>query len=339
MTKWLKMNVGALALLCVGCSSSSWKTEELPSTEQYQYLSMQQEFSILKVAYEYPSYHPQHKALLEVFCPQVEKDCANLKVELYPESSMGTEEEFLSGVEMGTIEMGIFSRSLTEIVPAYRGFFCPYEFQSEKEIQTFWENNKQWLSQPLEERGLECIGLWVDCWDMIVSNQRATVQLPENMEVYSIQNAPVNEYWQMQGHTVREFPYNDLWNVSIDPKEKIFHVSLFDAYYGGIAGKESNLYMTWDTPEMKMGVVNYGFLYSLPEEQQECIRQALQQTAQISVQWMKEEEETILKNLTQAHARVFETPVNEKEKERIRLAARQWGMEQQWGEEFFGNNA
>ncbi|NEU30840.1 TRAP transporter substrate-binding protein [bacterium LRH843] len=62
----------------------------------------------IKVANYFAEDHPQNLALKEKFKPLVEEGSGGtLKVELYPNSQLGAEQEFYDGVRNGTIEMGI----------------------------------------------------------------------------------------------------------------------------------------------------------------------------------------------------------------------------------------
>lgn len=62
----------------------------------------------IKVANYFAEDHPQNVALREKFKPLVEEGSnGSLKVEIYPNSQLGAEQEFYDGVRNGTIEMGI----------------------------------------------------------------------------------------------------------------------------------------------------------------------------------------------------------------------------------------
>ncbi|ARA99541.1 MULTISPECIES: TRAP transporter substrate-binding protein [Geobacillus] len=63
---------------------------------------------VIKVANYFAENHPQNVALREKFKKIVEeKSRGSLKVEIYPNSALGAEQEFYNGVRNGTIEMGI----------------------------------------------------------------------------------------------------------------------------------------------------------------------------------------------------------------------------------------
>ncbi|KJE26562.1 TRAP transporter solute receptor, DctP family protein [Geobacillus kaustophilus] len=63
---------------------------------------------VIKVANYFAEEHPQNIALREKFKKIVEeKSGGSLKVQIYPNSTLGAEKEFYDGVRNGTIEMGI----------------------------------------------------------------------------------------------------------------------------------------------------------------------------------------------------------------------------------------
>ncbi len=87
----------------------------------------------IKVANYFPEDHPQNIALKEKFKPMVEEGSEGaLKVEIYPNSQLGAEEEFYDGVRNGTIEMGIpgmIMQSAVEklAVPEWPFLFTDYD--------------------------------------------------------------------------------------------------------------------------------------------------------------------------------------------------------------------
>ncbi|OIJ08205.1 C4-dicarboxylate ABC transporter substrate-binding protein [Anaerobacillus arseniciselenatis] len=91
-----KLGIGLMLLfltVAAGCSSEDAGGSEVKT---------------IKVANYFAEDHPQNVALREKFKPLVEeKSEGTLKVEIYPNSQLGAEQEFYDGVRNGTIEMGI----------------------------------------------------------------------------------------------------------------------------------------------------------------------------------------------------------------------------------------
>lgn len=91
------------------------------------------EATTIKVANYFAEDHPQNVALREKFKPMVEENSnGTLKVEIYPNSQLGAEQEFYDSVRNGTIEMGIpgmIMQSTVEklAVPEWPFLFEDYE--------------------------------------------------------------------------------------------------------------------------------------------------------------------------------------------------------------------
>lgn len=87
-----------LLAFIVGCSGENASTGD----------GEVKEVTTIKVANYFAEDHPQNIALREKFKPLVEENSGGtLKVEIYPNSQLGAEQEFYDGVRNGTIEMGI----------------------------------------------------------------------------------------------------------------------------------------------------------------------------------------------------------------------------------------
>jgi tripartite ATP-independent transporter DctP family solute receptor len=83
----------------------------------------------LKIAHYYAADHPVNQALLHQFKAVVEKQTKNkVKVEVYPNNQLGNEQEFIEGVQLGTIEMGATGNMWENTVPQFRLMQMPYMF-------------------------------------------------------------------------------------------------------------------------------------------------------------------------------------------------------------------
>lgn len=115
----LTMLVMVLALGLSACSSNKEATGK-----------QEENVITLKVANYFAEDHPQNVALREVFKPMVEeKSKGKLKVQIYPNSQLGAEQEFTTGVRNGTIEMGIPGMILQTIVPKLKVTEMPFLFR------------------------------------------------------------------------------------------------------------------------------------------------------------------------------------------------------------------
>lgn len=100
------------------------------------------ELIVLKIAHSYSEAHPQHVALNEIFAPIVEQQSNwNIRVELYPQNILGTEEEFIHGVRNGTVEMCIAERLVNHIVESEMNVLTTNQFQNYNEANIRLNNS------------------------------------------------------------------------------------------------------------------------------------------------------------------------------------------------------
>jgi tripartite ATP-independent transporter DctP family solute receptor len=127
----------ALAVMLTGCGSkgASGGSEREEVVES----------KTIKVANYFAEDHPQNVALREKFKPIVEEGSnGTLKVEIYPNSQLGAEQEFYDGVRNGTIEMGIPGMIMQSSVEKLAVPEWPFLFED-------YEHVKKVLNGPIGE--------------------------------------------------------------------------------------------------------------------------------------------------------------------------------------------
>ncbi|MEH7224711.1 TRAP transporter substrate-binding protein [Bacillus sp. JJ1566] len=99
----------------------------------------------IKVAHYFAEDHPQNIALKEKFKKMVEEESkGSLKVQLFPNSTLGAEKEFYDGVRNGTIEMGIPGLIMQADIPKMAVPEWPFLFKD-------FEHVKAVLNGPIGE--------------------------------------------------------------------------------------------------------------------------------------------------------------------------------------------
>jgi TRAP-type transport system periplasmic protein len=90
----------------------------------------------IKVANYFAEDHPQNVALKEKFKKIVEKESnGSLKVQIYPNSTLGAEKEFYDGVRNGTIEMGIPGLIMQADIPKMAVPEWPFLFKDYEHVK------------------------------------------------------------------------------------------------------------------------------------------------------------------------------------------------------------
>ena len=81
----------------------------------------------LKIANYYAVDHPVNQALNTKFKPMVGAE-TKIQVQIYPNNQLGAEQEFIEGVQLGTIEMAMTGNMWENTVPQFRIMQLPYMF-------------------------------------------------------------------------------------------------------------------------------------------------------------------------------------------------------------------
>ncbi|NEU30839.1 TRAP transporter substrate-binding protein [bacterium LRH843] len=117
----------ASSLVLVGCGSGDATGEGGESSGKAR---------TIKVAHYFAEDHPQNIALKEKFKPLIEEGSEGaLKVEIYPNSQLGAEEELYNGVRNGTIEMGITGLAMQSSVEKLLVPEMPFLFKDYEHVQ------------------------------------------------------------------------------------------------------------------------------------------------------------------------------------------------------------
>lgn len=109
--------IGSLGLS--GCSGDSSEGDGSSNTET----------KTIKVANYYATDHPVNVNLTEIFKKKVEEETnGQVVVEIYPNNQLGDEQEFVEGVQIGTVEMAMTGNLWENTVPEFRLMQMPYMF-------------------------------------------------------------------------------------------------------------------------------------------------------------------------------------------------------------------
>ena len=106
----------------------------------------------------------QADAINEIIAKIDEESGGRIKIEHYPSSILGNEEEIFEGIQMGSIEIGTLSAgSLGGFYPGVLATTIPFVFQTREEAWDFFDSETaDWLAdQVFQNTGVKCIG-WAE---------------------------------------------------------------------------------------------------------------------------------------------------------------------------------
>ena len=81
---------------------------------------------VMKVAHWFNEDHPQHKSLEKFKTLMEEKTNGAIKVELYPNSQLGSEDTYIDSVKQGTVQMGATGTMIAKYLPKIYAAETPY---------------------------------------------------------------------------------------------------------------------------------------------------------------------------------------------------------------------
>ncbi|GAB6180021.1 TRAP transporter substrate-binding protein [Desulfotomaculum defluvii] len=116
MKKLSKIAISVLSIMLfsiflTGCGGGGEEKKDAASSEQGKTIT-------LKVAHYFAEEHPQNIALKEKFKPMVEAESnGQIKVEIYPNATLGSEEQFIDGTKNGSVEMCVTGGLIAKDLP------------------------------------------------------------------------------------------------------------------------------------------------------------------------------------------------------------------------------
>lgn len=104
------LSIMLFSIFLTGCGGGGEEKKDAAKTEG--------KVVTLKVAHYFAEEHPQNIALKEKFKPLVEKESnGQIKVEIYPNATLGSEEQFIDGTKNGSVEMCVTGGLIAKDLP------------------------------------------------------------------------------------------------------------------------------------------------------------------------------------------------------------------------------
>lgn len=152
----------------------------------------------IKIANYFAEDHPQNIALKEKFKPLVEENSnGSLKVQIYPNSQLGAEEQFYEGVRNGTIEMGIPGMIMQSAVEKLAVPEWPFLFEDYDHVQEVLNGEiGEELTADLEEiHGVKALAWSANGFRMVSSNR--TIDSTDDFEGLRLRMPNIPNYIEL----------------------------------------------------------------------------------------------------------------------------------------------
>lgn len=171
----------------------------------------------LRFGYEAPRSDSQHIAAKKFDELLKEKTKGEIKLKLFPDSTLGNSQTMISGVRGGTIDLEMSgSPNFTGLVPKLNVIDIPFIFKDREHAFTVLDGEiGQSLLQELEAQGLKGLAFW-DVGFRAISNSKHTVTKPENikgLKVRTNQNPMYIEAFTLLGANPVPMPLAELYTA------------------------------------------------------------------------------------------------------------------------------
>ncbi|MBC8590162.1 TRAP transporter substrate-binding protein [Wansuia hejianensis] len=232
-----------------------------------------------------------------------EKSDGRIKVTIYPDSQMGTDQEINEQILGKTLDMNApFLSTVTSFVPEFELFDLPYLFNNSDEVYEALEGEVgAKLNEHLAKKGLVSLGYWSGGFKQITNSVRPvkTVKDLDGLKIRVSQSPLLVTQFRAINAGGISVPFSDLYSAlqtgTVDGQENPFSNVASKKFY------EVQKYLTISDH----GFMGYAFLMnkekfeSLPEDLQELVKEVAKEvtewewkkTAEMDAQYLEEIEE------------------------------------------------
>ena len=267
-----------------------------------------------------------------------ERTDGEIKVEIFPASQLGTEQEILEGVQLGTVHMFEGSAgSAGRFLPALEAFAHPFLWRDLAHMLAVARGDiGQELSQQLiDQHGMRILDMGWLFGERHLTTASTPVETPADMEGLKIRVQPTTIYLEMiEAMGANPTPidwkevYLSLQTGVVDGQENpvgvIYSAKLFEV--------QDYLMLTGHIMQNQVVIINDAFFQSLSPEQQEAIQQAAIEAGDYQNQLVQEQAQQDLEKLRAEGMTVVEPDIDAF---RAATADIYKQFEDEWGEGLF----
>ncbi|SFQ28939.1 TRAP transporter substrate-binding protein [Salibacterium halotolerans] len=214
MKKYIKaIGMGSLLLFGAACGNSGGETSGSSGESSGSGSSSGSEQN-LRLAHNLGEDHPVHKGLVD-FKERVEENSDNMSVQIFPNGTLGSENEVLEQVQNGGIDMTkVSAGALENFASEYAVFSLPYIFEDQEHFYKSMESDAvQELYQSTEDQGF--VGLtYYDSGARSFYTKDTPIKHPDDLQGLKIRvmdsQTQIDMVEQMGGSPT-PMPYGDIY--------------------------------------------------------------------------------------------------------------------------------
>jgi TRAP-type transport system periplasmic protein len=272
----------------------------------------------IKVANYFAEDHPQNIALREKFKKIVEEESkGSLKVQIFPNSTLGAEKEFYDGVRNGTIEMGIPGLIMQADIPKMAVPEWPFLFKDFDHVKAVLDGKiGDELTEDLEKvHGVKPLAWSANGFRMFSSNKK--IESMDDFDGLRIRMPNIPNYitlGKLLGANVTPLPISEVFSALeqkvVDGQDNPIATLRASGWYE----VQSDVLESKHMFSPNIYIINSNFYKSLTKEQQKIIEEAAKESAAYEFDLLEKSYEDDKKFL-QEHKITFTTPSEEFSKE------------------------
>ena len=265
--------------------------------------------TVIKLGHGTNEQFHMHRAI-EHFKELVETGSNNeLEVQIFPNSQLGPDREMIESVQTGIMEMAVSPSAIfAGWDPAFAVIELPYMYAS-KQIALDVMNGPAGrdMLDRLEQQGLEGLG-YLELGMRNITNNVRPIEKPEDLKGVKLRTmqvpAHVDTFTTLGANpTPMNFGevYSALQQGVIDGQENPIAIIDSQRFYE----VQSNLSLTGHVFTVYVPVISKYFMESLPEDQQQLIRDSIKTAADYQQQLVNKEESEQLKRIEDSGVKVM----------------------------------
>ncbi len=272
----------------------------------------------IKVAYVVPETQSTHLAAVEVFKPYVEEASkGRIKVDLYPNGSLGGDRQAIESVQLGTIEMTIPAVAvLSGFEPQFQIFDLPFLFKSKAAAYKALDGDLgETLSAKLIPLGMRNLA-YAENGFRHITNNRQPIHKPEDLQdlkIRTMENPVHMATFRSLGANPTPISFGELYTAlqqhTVDAEENPIPLVYSSKFY------EVQKYysLTGHVYAATVLLMNDNFFNSLPEELQKVVMDGAAKYREYQRKLNAEQEGAMLDKLKATGMKVNEVTPEEKE--------------------------
>ncbi|MDK2798718.1 MAG: TRAP-type transport system periplasmic protein [Clostridiales bacterium] len=294
--------------LAVGCASktNTEQTKNESAAEQAKDDKQQKaktaEPITLKIANYYAPDHPVNQALENTFKAMVEKDTnGEVKVEIYPNNQLGNEQEFVEGVQLGTIEMAMTGNMWENTVPQFRLMQMPYMFVNYEHADAVLNGAiGEKIYKYLEPLNVKVLASFPNGFRVVSNNKKPihSIEDTKGIKLRVFEGKTIIDEMKALGFSTVVMPFSEIFTALqqgvVDGQDN----PLATAYYAGWYDVQKYVAITNHMYSPGYIVISNKAWNKLSENAQKVIKEASVKTTTAIMNAVKEQQDTIIKDIT-----------------------------------------